>query len=306
MIPLHLIAPLAAILLGGAPAPTGAIRLSFLHNLSTLTGDVRLGGLGLSYDRTSKELFVFGYGAIRVFNAAGMETYSFGDDEAFGSVLGVVALEGGDLLVLSYREGIPSIIRTNFRGEPQGKVELSGLPPDLAPFKPNVLAYVRGTVYFADLATMRVLLTDADGSYRASFDVAALLDLETKREDTGLNGFAVDQDGNLLFTIAPMFRAYVVSPDGEVRSFGKSGSAPGLFNIVAGIGSDDAGRIYVVDSLKCAVIVFDRDFNFVGEFGYRGSRPGNLIAPRDVAVAKDAVYVAQGGRRGVTAYQIVP
>ncbi len=294
-------------MLAATPARVAAgFQLSYQYNLATLTGDIRLGGLGLSFDSTGNELYAIGYGSVRVFNASGMEVYTFGDDVEFGSILGLVALDDGDLLVLSYREGAPSLIRCNFRGEPQGKVELSGVPGPFAQgFRPNAIAYAKGKVYLADLTSMRILLTDAHGAYAASYDIAEMLDLAAKRADTGLSGFGVDRDGNLLFTIAPLFKAYVVSLDGQVRFFGKPGSAPGMFNIVSGIAADANGHIYVLDALKCAVIAFDNQFNFLGEFGYRGYGPGNLIAPRGVAVGKDKVYVAQGGRRGVAVYAVV-
>ena len=107
----------------------------------------------------------------------------------------------------------------------------------------------------------------------------------------------------MLFTVAPLFRAFVVSLSGQVRSFGRPGSAPGHFGIVAGIGADP-GRYYVVDNLKGAVIVFDRDLKLVGQFGARGSRKDQLQGPTSVAVAGDRVFVSQNGARGVAVYQV--
>jgi hypothetical protein len=53
------------------------------------------------------------------------------------------------------------------------------------------------------------------------------------------------------------------------------------------------------------VMIFDRGFNFLGEFGYRGARPENLIVPDDVVVdKKDRVYVAQARRRGVSVFAL--
>jgi len=167
------------------------------------------------------------------------------------------------------------------------------------------MVYAQGRIYLADLPRMKVLVVDEQGAYAASYDLATLIDLEEKnREDAGLGGFNVDPAGNLLFTVPPLFRAYVLSPGGEVRSFGTPGSAPGKFNVVNGIAGDETGRLYVVDTLKCAVLAFDRDFKFLGEFGYRGYSPGRLIAPRSVAVGNGNVYVAQYGGRGVTVYRV--
>jgi DNA-binding beta-propeller fold protein YncE len=300
-------AALACALLGGAtPAHAAGLEAKYLYDLATLTGAVRLSGLGLSFDPAAGELFTVGYGTVRIFNSAGVQTYSFVGDEEYGAPLAVAALDDGDLLLLTYRGNDYSIVRSNFRGEPQGRLGLAGIPPEFAQdFNPGAIVYAKGRVYLADFPRMKVAVFDERGGYVASYDLATLIDLdEKKREDAGLGGFNVDPEGNLLFTVPPLFKAYVLAPGGEVRSVGTPGSAPGKFNVVAGIAGDDSGRLYVVDMLKCAVIVFDRDLRFLGEFGYRGYSPGRLIAPRSVAVGNGNVYVAQYGGRGVTVYRV--
>ena len=289
-----------------APVRGSALELRYAYNLATLTGQVRLNGLELSYDPAARELFAIGYGGVRIFNASGVETYRFGHSEdETGFVTDVAAMEDGDLLLLTRREQQYSLLRANFRGEPQERLSLTGVPDEVASeFRPTSMAYARGRIYLADKVGMRVLVVDERGQTLAAHDIAALIGEEKKRQDLGLNGFAVDKDGSLLFTIAPLFRAYVYAPGGEVRSFGIPGSAPGKFNVVGGIAADDQGRLFVVDTLKCAVLVFNKDFKFLGEFGYRGYAPGRLIAPSRVAVGDGRVYVAQYGSRGVTVYQV--
>ena len=288
------------------PIRGAALELRYLHNLASLTGQIKLGGLGLSYDPVAREIFAIRYGGVRIFNPAGVETYQFGhsQDEA-GFVADVVALEDGDLVLLTYREQSFALLRANYRGEPQETLKLTGLPPELPEdFRPTALAYTRGRIYVADQLGMWVLVVDERGQAVATHDVAALIGVEAKRRDLGLSGFAVDQAGNLLFTVAPLFKAYVYTPGGELRSFGTPGSAPGKFNVVSGIAADEQGRLFVVDTLKCAVLVFDRNLEFRGEFGYRGRAPGRLIAPSRVVVGGGLVYVAQNAGRGVTVYQV--
>ena len=61
----------------------------------------------------------------------------------------------------------------------------------------------------------------------------------------------------------------------------------------------------VVDKLRCVVMVFDADFNFLTEFGYRGTRPENLIVPDDVVVdRKGRLYVTQGRMRGISVFAL--
>ena len=74
---------------------------------------------------------------------------------------------------------------------------------------------------------------------------------------------------------------------------------------MGGIAADKTGNIYVADRLKSVVLVFDQSFQFVKQFGYRGPKPGNLIGPRDLAVAPDGtLYVSQLRSRGVSAFKI--
>ena len=50
-------------------------------------------------------------------------------------------------------------------------------------------------------------------------------------------------------------------------------------------------------------LVFNKDLNFVTEFGYRGFGPGSLIVPSDVVAGPDGrIYVSQAGNRGVSVF----
>jgi DNA-binding beta-propeller fold protein YncE len=80
---------------------------------------------------------------------------------------------------------------------------------------------------------------------------------------------------------------------------------PGRFGILAGIAIDSRGNLLVLDKLKSAVMAFDKDFNFVTAFGYRGARPGNLIVPDGLAIdRRDRLYVTQARKRGVSVFAL--
>lgn len=285
----------------------GAFEVSYQYSLSTVTGVVPFAAVRLGLDPWHEEIFVVGDGLVRIFNRSGMEVFAFGNDPELGVPSGAVALENGDLLVLAYADGRPSLVRCNFRGEPVAKVPLKGVPAAFADgFLPGAIASAASHVYLADKGAMKVLVTELDGTYVDSFDVARLLEVGDRRGDYGLAGFNVDRDGNVLFTVQPLFSAYVLSPKGDLRGFGQRGSAPGKFNVVGGIARDDQGYLYVTDVLKSAVLVFDPEFRFVKEFGYRGSRSSNLVAPIDVVAVGGHLYVAQNARRGVSVFKVSP
>ena len=287
----------ATALLAARPAFAG-VHANFLYALSDSVGKMSFGGTPLLWDAKASELYVVDgrNGVIDVFNDNGMVIYSFGDSVALGHVAGVAVLAGGEPLVLGYNGPDYRIVRCNFRGEPVEKIELREVPKAFAEnFHPGSIYVARDRIYLADAGTMKVLLTALDGTYQTSFDLIPMLGLaETKRGEEMMRGFSVDGDGNMLFTVATLFQAFVVSPEGSVRGFGQKGSLPGRFNIAGGIVADDAGHIFVADTLRCVVMAFDREtFQFLGEFGNRGGGPGNLINPGEIAVGNGRVYVTQ-------------
>lgn len=285
------------------PAPFEA---SYLYNLSTNFGVLPFSDVGLSYDASHKELYVTGAGPVRVFNDSGMEIYSFGDSVDIGAVRGIAAVEDGSLIAFALRDGRDALVRLTFRGEFVGEITPRNVPRHLASLRIAVMRYAGGKIYLADSADMRILVLDSSGEYVTSYDVAETLDVADQRADLGLRGFSVDRDGNLLFTIQPLFRAYVMTPEGVIRGFGTKGSAPGKFNIVGGISRDDAGYTYVADLLKSAILVFDPELRFVKEFGYRGRSPGSLAACEEIVAADGKLFVSNRGRKGVSVFRVSP
>ncbi len=295
-----LLAPQEA--LAGSPPP------SFQYRLASSTGVIPFSGASLSYDRSHDELYVLAGGQVQVFNEAGMEVYAFGASTDLGAVASVGVLEEGDIVALSFLEKGPTLVRCNFRGERIGTIELRGVPREHAGFVPNAMRYANGKIYLANLGQMTFLIVDVAGNFVAYHDVLPQLEGEEgkqlERQDLGIRGFNVDGKGRILFTIQPLFRAYVLTVAGQLRSWGVKGSAPGKFNVVGSIASDDQGNYYVADILKSAVIVFDRDFRFVREFGYRGPRPQDIVSPADIEAGGENIYVSQRGRRGVSVFKI--
>ncbi len=299
------LALVAAPALGRAAPPP---KTDYLYHLATSTGVVPFSGVNLSYDPLHDELYVFGAGQIRVFNASGMEIYTFGDSTEVGTIIGLGVLDEGDIVALSLLKEGPALLRCNFRGEPVRRIALSGIPPKYADFVPNTMRYANGKVYLANLGQMTFMVVDVDGKFVSFHDI--LPDLEAAegktldRNDLGVKGFNVDREGNMLFTIQPLFKAYVLSVSGQLRSWGIKGSAPGKFNVLGGIAADERGYYYVTDILKSAVIVFDKDFKFQREFGYRGPRPQNIVSPVAVEAGHGKVFVSQYARRGVSVFKI--
>jgi hypothetical protein len=167
--------------------------------------------------------------------------------------------------------------------------------------------YRDGEFLFLSSSKMQVVVTDRNGVFRKGFDLADLLEIPEKdRPNTEIFGFNLDSEGNMLFTVPVLFSAYIVSPEGKMAgSFGKAGSAPGMFGVVSGIAKDDQGNYLVVERLRSVVMVFDKEFRFLREFGYRGDKPANLIRPNEIAVGNAGkLYVTQVRERGVAVFSV--
>ena len=60
--------------------------MSYLHSLSDTNGKLPLDTVKLSYDAAHAEVWVVSGGVARVFNASGMELFSFGHNPELGSL----------------------------------------------------------------------------------------------------------------------------------------------------------------------------------------------------------------------------
>jgi outer membrane protein OmpA-like peptidoglycan-associated protein len=290
-----------------SPLPTLVVQRE--HELSSATGLVALTWPNVTYDRARGETFVVAEGFVRIFNSVGMEMFRFGDDGSLGWVTRVVVLEDGTIIALSILNERRAFLRCDYRGELIARFALMNLPAPFADFDPDSILYRNGRLYFAERPRMRVVATDVDGTYRQSWDlagiVASALRSDPDRKPQGyMDGFGVDSNGNLLFTMSVMFSAGVVSPSGDLRLFGTRGSTPGRFNNVGGIDADEEGNIYVVDRLRAVVSVWTPDLRHIGEWGYRGYGGTNLITPYEIAVGNGHVFVAQAGKQGVKAFRV--
>jgi hypothetical protein len=293
-----------------ATAKAQPVKGFFLYSLSSFTGTIPYMWSRVVADKTRNEIYVLYQNTLRIFNESGMEIYRFGDDLDLGHVVDIVVDEKGDIFLLAYKQSggelTGEIIHCNFRGEPKSKIDLKNIPNEFSKFFPNRMVYQEGNFYLASLMDLKVVIADHDGNYKNGYDLFPLLELEEKdRGNVEILGFSVDRDGNMLFTIPVLFKACILSPDGKLNWFGKSGSAPGRFNVIAGIAGDSKGNYLVVDKLKCAVMVFDRSFKFITQFSERGYKPGYLIAPDDIAIDNaDRIYVTQAARRGVSVFKL--
>lgn len=290
-----------------ALAADGTVNAAYLFNLSDFDGTVPYSGARTFTDDARNETYVVATGGIDIYNASGMQVYHFDYDRELGGVFDAAVDEKGDILLLSYRDGVYRIEHCNYRGEPVSSAEIKFLPTEFEGFIPNRMVYHDGLIYLANQAEMRVLAVDSAGNFIRGYDLAVMMNLsDQNRVDAGIGGFTVAKDGNMLFTISTFGRAYRCSVNGEILEFGKRGSGPGKFGVPYGISADKEGNLLVTDKLRCVVLIFNKELQFIKEFGVRGLRPGNLIVPNEISVdtVANRAYVSQMRRRGVNIYQL--
>jgi len=299
------------------------VTASFRYPLSNFSGPVQSQWAKLAVDPERNEVYTLRQrkNDIRIYDEHGMEIFVFA--EGFGSAADIAIGDDGDIFVLSRGYQTATVHLLNFRGERVAEIPLQDVPAAYSNVVADRLIHRNGSLYLVDSDAMKVIVIDETGRFWKGYDLSREIKPFVPREDVqreltvddwrkrklgdiDLNGFAVDDQGNIFFTVPVLFSAFKLSPRGELRRFGKSGSAKGKFGVVAGIATDDMGYIYVSDRLRSVVLVFDQDMKFQMEFGYRGDQPSNLIVPDDLAIDSSGnVYVGQAANRGVSVFKIV-
>jgi len=305
-----------------ASAVFAGVTASFRYPLSNFSGPVLSHWAKLAVDPERNEVYALRQrnNDIRIFDEHGMEVFVFG--EGFGSAADITIGNDGDIFVLSKGYQTAKIHLLNYRGDEVAEIPLQNVPDAFSEFVADRIVHRIQSLYLVDSDAMKVIVVDEAGRFEKAYDlgreIKPLVPRDTvqrelsindwrKRqlESIGLNGFTVDEQGNLFFTVPVLFSAFRLSSRGDVTAFGRSGSSKGKFGVVAGIATDDMGYIYVADRLRSVVLIFDRNLEFQTEFGYRGNQPSNLIVPDDLAVdASGNVYIGQAANRGVSVFKI--
>lgn len=288
------------------PTATAAVESArFLYLLSDLNGSLPFNTVMMRVDRQHDELYLYEQSiqAVRVFNTTGMEIYHFNTSDYPGRFLGLFPTDQGELLILTNNSGVLTLITCDERGKPKSSRIITSATD--REFHPDLFIGQGDRLYLADRARMLVVVCNQKGEEQQIYDIAARLEMtDAQRDDAGLTGFNVTPQGEILFTVATEFLAGRIALDGAMRTFGSKGSTPGKFNIVGGIAADDAGNIYVAETLRCTIIVFDGLGRFLQQISQRGETPDKLIGPDEITVLNDRIYVSQMRARGVSVFRI--
>lgn len=314
-----------ALLLSPAGA-FGETKATYMYKLSDFSGEVPSLLARVAVNSELGEVYALNRGdaIIQIYNQEAMQIFGFGEELGLSSALDIASGQNGDIYVLHTNR----VLHLDYKGTPLKEIVPSDLPEAVRGFRAEFMALQQDKLFLADGEAMKVLVLSLAGQYLNHYDLRAVLEeqiragldqkdlrpsQERKLQDdlkalssAEMNGFAVGSNEEIYFTAATLFSAFRYSADGQLDQFGVAGGAVGKFGVVSGIETDPTGNIFVSDRLRCVVLVFDKDFQFLTEFGYRGAAPQNLIVPDDIAINSQngTVYVSQAANLGVSVYKV--
>ena len=88
--------------------------------------------------------------------------------------------------------------------------------------------------------------------------------------------------------------------------FGENGNGTGYIASPKGIATDSYGHIYLVDALFHGVQVFDRQGNYLFQFGSQGREPEEFWMPSGIFIDdNDIIYVSDSYNKRVQKFELM-
>lgn len=293
------------------------LQMSFLYLLANFSGPIPSQWARVDYDQKNNEIYSLNpkTNEVQIFNQEGMELLTFGGEGDIPYLIDIAAGDDGRSYGLPRAFGDTVIHVFNYRGELESTIIPQGLPVELTSFHASRLKYQDRKLYLLDPQEMKIIVLSVDGNFQLLHDFGKKLTAVADRKDPErkkiteihIAEFSLDPKGNIYFTAPLLFAAFRLDNDGTFNSFGRSGSGPGKFGVVSGVAADGQGNIYIADRLRSVVLMFNRDFQFQGEFGYRGGQPEDLLVPDGLAIDRKGgrVFVSQGANKGIGVYRVI-
>ena len=202
-----------------------------------------------------------------------------------------------DLLGNKLGRIVPSELARTLPGSPAGGSSQDYQPVALALDPQDRLVLAVGA------PASRIWLLDENRAVRLTFD-------GTEQGGSPLGAITdlfVDGEGKIYATdgtLTPAVRVF--SPEGrEVLSFGQRETGDQNFSLPGSVVATEDGRIWVVDSIRQVVKVFDRDGGVLGMLGGLGRRRGEFLYPSRVTTdGRDRLFVLERVGCRLTTYRI--
>jgi DNA-binding beta-propeller fold protein YncE len=248
------------------PAPPQPARIQFVRNITSEKD--------LTQDTTFSE---------------GLAAFLTGEKPASGRIAeptGIAVSDDGERVYVADMMQ-HAVFRFDFKARKFTKFANVGIPSGIA-------LDAQENMYVVDTARKTVGVYGPDGKPLREFSDPTL---------TRPNGIAIDRERGRVYVVDTgsrekdhFVRAYDLAGRQLHTVGGKPGGGFGEFNYPTYVTVDNAGNVYVTDTLNSRVQKFDPDGKFLFSFGQMGSNWGEFDKPKGVAVDSFGnVYVADSG-----------
>lgn len=264
--------------------------------------------MGIFYDARNREIYVAdtGNGRICLFTQDGMPEYefrSYKDKDRtvnFVSPIDVAVNSSGLIFVSDIFLG--EVVAMNFRGDLEFALDLTQAEPErISPGRIAVDA--EDNLFVADGTNNQVLVFDAQGSFKFKFG-------KKSGEVPGIEKISA------IYPDSRSARIYVTSIEGTsvlifdyegglTVGFGIHDAGVMNFSFPAGIAALPDGDVYVADTLRSDIKVFNRSHEFQFHFGGAGFGGNATNFPADLDVDPDGnLYIVEKSARRVNIFSL--
>jgi DNA-binding beta-propeller fold protein YncE len=175
--------------------------------------------------------------------------------------------------------------------------------------KPNGIAVTQtGISYVVDSEADQVKVYDAERNLQFSFGASGSGDGQLNfptdivvDETRGVVYVADFWNGRIaVFDLAGVWLRNILPPPND--------SGDPIFFRAAGLGTDPAGNLYVVDNALSCVAIIDGEGALIDAIGYRDGKywTGDLAVPVDAAADGERIYVTSNRQRLLVVFEVIP
>lgn len=294
---------LAAAISAQAAVNRGIMEVEFLYMIQFADGraETLRQPIDMFFDRKAEELYILDPGshAIFVYDRNGMFQQKIALDVSDGSPM-LVAVDGKGQIYAA-RSSNSKIALMDFRGETLDVLEL---PDGNAPGNQEFPSYMErgpdGAVYVLTNKS-RMFRLDPEGLNHEKLDITG-----EGSAPALITGMTIDPQGRFLFSD---MRPYsVVAYEPGARKFERYGAAGILYGQLArpsSLTTDQAGHVFVANTVTHKISCLDRQGNFIEEFGRLGEQLGQFYMPRKVVSnGVDTIFVLENTLKRVQAFRV--